>query len=232
MLKSRTEKGKKIKLWLDDGNIKGTIEGIVSNRKIEKVKAQGFDCISFGNTKINGEKTRVLTKINDDIKDFLDKTEKEERERPAKVKIKLYEASGWKLDKKYMQIEDKKMSDKQKEMIEVIKNNTNQEALFAGGSKRIMTDELPIESGEEYTLEEMFEIITNTEKYQNKKDKQAKKEVERKEKFEEAEKTGEKVLLNSYITKCDGSVIDCSTDIIRIYAMPDGSETSERIHTH
>jgi len=232
MLKSRTEKGKKIKLWLDDGNIKGTIEGIVSDREVKVIKVKGFNCLSFGNAKLNGETTRILTKINNDIEAFLEKTEKEERERPGKVEIKLYEASGWKLDKEYMEIEDKKFSDKQKEMIEVIKNNTNQEALFAGGSKRIMTEDLPVEPGEEYTLEEIFEIITNTEKYQNKKDKQTEKEEKRKEKFKEAEKTGKKVLLNSYITECDGSVIECSTDIIRIYAMPDGSETSERIHTH
>ena len=49
--------------------------------------------------------------------------------------------------------------------------------------------------------------------------------------FAAAKATGEKQVLRSYMDDCDGSVIECSTDHVTIYAMPDGSTTEIRTHT-
>jgi len=63
-------------------------------------------------------------------------------------------------------------------------------------------------------------------------EKEAAKEKARQEKFEEAQRTGEPVLLERTSGPCDGSVVECSLDIICRYAMPDGTTKTERHHAH
>jgi hypothetical protein len=58
-------------------------------------------------------------------------------------------------------------------------------------------------------------------------------EVEAEEKAKaEAKKTGKPVLLYRYISDCNDPELECSTDIIYVYAMPDGTCSQERVHTY
>ncbi len=67
---------------------------------------------------------------------------------------------------------------------------------------------------------------------QEKMQKNIDREAERKVKFKEARNTGKPVELERAMVDCDGSVGECSTDIVYRYAMPDGSVQTKRIHTH
>lgn len=61
--------------------------------------------------------------------------------------------------------------------------------------------------------------------------KRAQREDELKVKFEEAKATDSPVLINNYMTDCNDPHEECSTDVVSVYAMPDGSERTERQHT-
>lgn len=50
--------------------------------------------------------------------------------------------------------------------------------------------------------------------------------------FATAKATGAKQVLSQITVDCDGSVLDCSTDTLVTYAMPDGSTTTVRYHRH
>lgn len=60
----------------------------------------------------------------------------------------------------------------------------------------------------------------------------AKAIAEREAKFAKAQETGERVLLSQFCAGCDGSAIECSMDIVSVWAMPDGTTTRTRVHTH
>lgn len=49
--------------------------------------------------------------------------------------------------------------------------------------------------------------------------------------FEKARSTGKPVELSSWFEDCNDPKEDCSTDIVTVYAMPDGTKTTKRIHT-
>ena len=49
--------------------------------------------------------------------------------------------------------------------------------------------------------------------------------------FATAKETGKKQLLDSHATECCDPDEECSTDIVSIYAMPDGTSKTERCHT-
>lgn len=63
-------------------------------------------------------------------------------------------------------------------------------------------------------------------------EKQAEKEADLARKFAEAKEIGKPVKIESATVNCDGSVVECSVDILTMYAMPDGSTKTERIHAH
>ena len=67
---------------------------------------------------------------------------------------------------------------------------------------------------------------------EKKAETQAAKEAEREAKFTRAKIIGKPVELMKETQDCDGSVCECSTDIVTWYAMPDGSTQVKRIHTH
>ncbi len=56
-------------------------------------------------------------------------------------------------------------------------------------------------------------------------------EQKRQAKFDEARKTGRPVLLQRWSEPCNDPREECSMDIVRQYAMPDGSVKTERNHT-
>ena len=49
--------------------------------------------------------------------------------------------------------------------------------------------------------------------------------------FETAKTTGVKQQLDSYMTECNDRHEECSQDVVTVYAMPDGTTTTERQHT-
>lgn len=70
------------------------------------------------------------------------------------------------------------------------------------------------------------------EKKEEKVENEAKAENEKEAVFAKAKATGEKQVLRKYMDECDGTACECSYDSITIYAMPDGSITEKRVHTH
>ncbi len=93
-----------------------------------------------------------------------------------------------------------------------------------------VSDELVKELGEEFTYPQVLEFIRPTQKEKAKKE--AEKEKERAAKFEEARRTGQPVELSRVSVECDGSVDECSADILITYALPNGGTEEKRTHTH
>ena len=61
---------------------------------------------------------------------------------------------------------------------------------------------------------------------------EAKAENEKEAVFAKAKATGKKQVLRRYMDECDGTAYECSYDAVTVYAMPDGSTTQTRTHTH
>lgn len=78
--------------------------------------------------------------------------------------------------------------------------------------------------------------LEQAEAYAQNNKKIDKKEIARQEKVQqaikEAKETGKMVLIEEYLVDCDGTESECSTDIIKEYATPDGITITKRIHTH
>lgn len=87
------------------------------------------------------------------------------------------------------------------------------------------------------TKKEADTIIENKDReYEQKLQAQRAKKDEEQKRIDEifllAKTTGEKQVIDSYSTDCDRSVKECCTDIVTVYAMPDGSRTTNRVHCH
>ena len=59
----------------------------------------------------------------------------------------------------------------------------------------------------------------------------AKEDAIEKGKFDEARVTGKPVTLNSWMEDCNDPREECSTDVVTLYAMPDGTRKTKRQHT-
>jgi hypothetical protein len=86
------------------------------------------------------------------------------------------------------------------------------------------------ELGTEFTYQEAYDYIKP--ELEKKERLKLEKELERKRIFDKARNTGEKQLLDKYVTDCNDRHEQCSTDIVYQYAMPDGTVTTERVHTY
>ncbi|MHB8552793.1 MAG: hypothetical protein ACYDAO_04315 [Thermoplasmataceae archaeon] len=62
--------------------------------------------------------------------------------------------------------------------------------------------------------------------------KEQQKEQRKKQIFEIAKQTGERQLLERYSTDCNDPEEECNTDIVQIFAMPDGTQKVFRTHTY
>jgi hypothetical protein len=62
--------------------------------------------------------------------------------------------------------------------------------------------------------------------------KTAQSAAERVAKFQQARTSGQPVAITTYMAECNDRRLECSTDAITIYAMPDGTTTEERVHTY
>lgn len=59
----------------------------------------------------------------------------------------------------------------------------------------------------------------------------AKEDSIEKGKFDMARETGKPIILNSWMEDCNDPREDCSTDVVTLYAMPDGTRKTKRQHT-
>lgn len=59
-----------------------------------------------------------------------------------------------------------------------------------------------------------------------------KKEREEDEAFERAEETGERQLIRRYTTECNSPNEECSTDVVTVWAIPNGFRSKETTRTH
>ncbi len=84
--------------------------------------------------------------------------------------------------------------------------------------------------GEEFTYADAVEFSRPARNAEMKK--QEEKETAVQAKFEEAKETGKPVEVQRYTTDCNNPRKECSTDIITIYAMPDGTTKETRTHTY
>lgn len=91
-------------------------------------------------------------------------------------------------------------------------------------------DELVKAYGSEFTYQQAEEFVKPRKEAEAKK--QAEKEAEEQKKFQEAKETGKPVELHRFVTDCNDPSQECSTDIVIVYAMPDGTTTEKRIHTY
>jgi len=83
--------------------------------------------------------------------------------------------------------------------------------------------------GEEFTYLDALEYTRPAREAKAAKEAEAK--AARQAIFDTAKETGEKQVLRSYATDCNDPKEECSTDIITVYAMPDGSTKTDRTHT-
>ena len=63
-------------------------------------------------------------------------------------------------------------------------------------------------------------------------EKEAKKEAKEIHIFQKAKETGEPQVLEEYCVDCEDPEEECSTDVVKIYAMPDGSQERKQYHTY
>ncbi len=84
--------------------------------------------------------------------------------------------------------------------------------------------------GNEFTYQQAVEYTQPAR--EAKEQTEAKKTAERQAKFDEARETGKSVLLQKWTEPCNDPKEECSLDIVRVYAMPDGTQKVERVHTY
>ena len=88
-----------------------------------------------------------------------------------------------------------------------------------------------------YITEDQFKQIKSWIENEDKKAEaekaaKAKEEEERKQTiFEKAKETGEKQILSRWTDDCNNPREECSTDIVTVWAMPDGTTKTTRQHT-
>lgn len=72
-----------------------------------------------------------------------------------------------------------------------------------------------------------------TEKKEKKlAEKKAAKEAKESAAFEKAKESGEPQELESYCVDCEDPEEECGVDVVKIYAMPDGTKTRKQYHTY
>lgn len=101
------------------------------------------------------------------------------------------------------------------------------------GTKAVASDLLENHFGWYFVPAELFEKAKADKKAKQKK-RTAEQKAEQKridEIFDTAKKTGEKQLLRTFSIECQDPREECNTDIVTVWAMPDGSKTETVNHT-
>jgi len=241
-LKTETKRGTKIIMKLDEGEkeMKITAKGIFEDRTFHKMDYKGQEVLNAGIKKINGKKERLLTPINKKMKKWIEKAEKEieklkEKERQEKVVFEVIKTknSGWAPNWKVLDRKEKLLSEEQREKIRQLRSILGEKQLFAGATKHIDVDNLPVEEGEKYTLAEIIALCEeHSEKWQQSKQEEKEHEEHYQECLKEARETGKNIKLDSYTAHCNDPNEECNTDIITIYVTPSGRKKEERTHTY
>lgn len=84
--------------------------------------------------------------------------------------------------------------------------------------------------GKEFTYQQAVEYTQPAR--EAKAQAKAAAEQEREEKYRQARETGKPVLLRKWTEPCNNPHEECSIDIVKAYAMPDGTQKTERVHTY
>lgn len=84
--------------------------------------------------------------------------------------------------------------------------------------------------GTEFTIQQAVDFMKPV--VEKKEREKQEKEERRQKAFQQAKETNKSVEIYRFITDCDGSVQECSTDIVIGYVMPDGSIKNKRVHTY
>lgn len=84
--------------------------------------------------------------------------------------------------------------------------------------------------GPTFSFQQALDCIKPVIAEQTKLREERKKALEAK--YSYAKSTGIPVLIRKYMAECTDSTEECSTDIIEVYAQPDGTEKTKRIHTY
>lgn len=245
MLKTttKTSNGRELKLWLDKETreMKATLKGIFESRSFYQTTEKGCNVISCGTVEHNGEEVNAIIKLNNDIKEFIEKAEKnikelEEQEKHEELTFEVIETSNsgaYAIQDLLLVPEEKILSEDQQEKIWELENILGMQQRFAGASEEIKAQELPVEKGETYTLEEIIKMCKElSQSWQNTEENQEKEESHYQECLEEAKETGKNVKFASYTVECNDPNEECNIDIIGVYVTPSGQKEKERIHTY
>lgn len=237
---TKTETGKELTMWVEDRQMKASLEGLFKNHKFHRTNKQGHDVISCGKIKHNGKIVNALIKVNEDVVDFIEKAKaeierQEEEERNSELTFKVIEtrrSGAWVTQDLVLDPQKKLLTDEQKEQVEEVRSLLGETALFAGAGKYIKAKELSVEEGQEITLTELLEMVKETEKYQAKMEKERVEEEKYEEALQEARETGENVELKRYSAPCNDPKEECNIDIIIVYVTPSGRTKETRVHTY
>ena len=246
MLKTttKTETGRELEMWLEGKDMMANLEGMIKGNKFYETERQYYKVINCGVIDYKGEQTEIVVKINDDIREFINRADEEikeieSEERNSELTIKIIEtkrSGAWITQNLVMELEDKLLSKEQQEQLRELESILGTIALFAGAGEHIKANGLSVEKGQKYTLSELMAMLKETEKYQAKIEAEVTEEERvneaKEEAKEEARETGENVKINNYLVECNNSNEECSTDIITVYMTPSGRTKTERIHTY
>jgi len=95
----------------------------------------------------------------------------------------------------------------------------------------ILDDEIVQKLGKTFTFEQAYGLALPYIEANEARKASAKRELDAK--FSRARETGKPVLIRQYADECDGTADDdCDIDNVYVYAMPNGTEKTERYHSY
>ena len=237
---TKTETGRELEMWLEGKEMMANLEGMIKGNRFYETERQNYKVINCGVIDYKGEQTEIVVKINDDIREFINRVgeeikEIESEERNSELTIKIIEtkrSGAWITQDLVMELEDKLLSKEQQEQLRELESILGATALFAGAGEHIKANGLSVDKGQKYTLSELMAMLKETEQYQTKIEAEVVEEERINESKEEARTTGKDVKINSYSVECNDSNEECSADIITVYMTPSGRTKAERVHTY
>jgi len=228
-IETKTKNGASVKIYITNNN---AIKGVVQH--------PGGEIIGYGawgtlqdrpgfvmRTKIKGKRTNVCLEIP--AEDYAPIQEEIDRRETAEKKA----------------AEKKKKENRERALAECPEDCVIARCLWTNGD--LMNGKYQTEDGVEVIGSDMLEChygwyflprkLVDEEKARHKEiadkktEEKAKAEAEEKEVFKRASKTGEKQVLKTFPVDCSNPREECNTDIITIWAMPDGTKEETVIHT-
>jgi len=202
---------------------KMTIKEMIKKYRLTLV---GEDSVQAGNSKEARKNLAELQAAKSEIIAEL-KAQKEAEENKLKEEIRKIESGEEKIvlhyyDGEYLQ--GYAVHGKAADLLEKLGL-----AKYVDGWGYRVSDETVNALGEEFTYPEAVEYVAPRKAAEAAE--KTKKEAEKKAKFVEAKATGKPIELHRYVDDCNDPHEECSTDIITVWAMPDGTIKTTRRHT-